>query len=558
MEKLRAILKAVPAVGLLVASCTGNIGDSVSSGPGGSSNDDQPVLTPTACGTAGLAPTPTLRLTDEQYANAIRDLFDGLIEPSAVFPETVAIEAFKSDPDANVVSQLAAEDILIAAEEVGAAAADRIEQILPCAATAADTACARSYIDDFGRRAFRRPLTAEERNDLVGLYEEVSADMPFEARMGVVISAMLQMPQFLYVLESGFATGQAGIVALNDYELAQRLSLLFLDSIPDAELSAAADSGQLRTPAQLEAHARRLLAKEEAVPAMAGFFAEWLKVEAIDPLDKDAALFTTLDAALASAINREFSEFSRMILRDMDGRLDALLTSRTTMVNRTLAEFYGLDPSVSANDEDWVQVELPATERTGVLSRAAVLATHAHRTRTSPVFRGKLVRTQFLCNDVPNPPPDALARAPSVPDDATPRERSNIIRSVDECAGCHQLMDPIGLGFENYDALGGFRQSYSNGSQVDNAGQFFFSGEQLDTFAGVIDLSEQLANDDTVKDCVPKQMFRFMYGRREAQADTCSLDVAASRFSDSNYDLRELIVSMVLTDTFRFRSVAGD
>ena len=496
---------------------------------------------------------PTLRLTDSQFSNIIRDLFEGAIATPDSFPSSSDLDDYTSNPDANVVSLLVAEDILRSAEDIGAQFADNITQFLPCAGAAADSACARSFVADFGRRAFRRPLRNEEISDIMGLFEQVRADTPFEASMGIVVTAMLQMPQFLYMLELGTRTETPGIIALSNHEIAQRLGLLFLDSIPDAALMTAADNGELSDPAQLEAHARRLLDDPRSTPALAKFFGEWLKVEPVDPFDKDATIFSALDTTLASSMNREFSEFIELVFRDLDGGLNTLLTTRTTRVNRPLAEFYGLDPTVSTSEEDWVQVELPANERSGILTRPGLLATHAHQILTAPVFRGKLIRTQMLCGDIPNPPADAMARAPEFPEGASPRLRSEILRSVEECASCHRLMDPIGLGFENYDAIGAYRIAYRGGETVDNSGEVINGGE-LGTFAGINELSIRLATAEVVQECVPRQLYRFMYGRREGARDTCALQAATSAFDNSGQDLRELFVSMVLIDTFAYRT----
>ncbi|MEL7371339.1 MAG: DUF1592 domain-containing protein [Myxococcota bacterium] len=370
-------------------------------------------------------------------------------------------------------------------------------------------------------------------------------------------TAMLQMPQFLYVLEMGQTTATAGIVALTNHELAQRLGLLFLNSLPDTALVAAADRGELTDPAQLQAHAERLLADPRSQPVLADFFKEWLEVEPVEPTEKDGSRFPQLSEELAESMDREFDEFIKLILGSEEGTLDALFTSREALVNRPMAELYGLDPNISAGVNDWVATELPEGERAGILTRAALLSTHAHRTLTSPVFRGHLIRTQVLCDSIPNPPPDANSRAPAYPEDASPRTRSEILQGVSGCGGCHALMDPIGLGFENFDAIGVYRTEYLTGELIDNSGEILGSSD-VNTFAGGLDLSQQLATADAARACVPKQLFRYMYGRNEGERDKCSLIQVTSQFNQSRYALRGLLTSMVLTDTFRYRTTAED
>lgn len=520
---------------------------------------EPPPPPPSACSVDGIKAgfMPTLRITDDQYANVVRDLFNGLVAPATVFPPTSEIEGYTSNPDANIVSLLAAEEIMRAAEEAAVQISDNVAQLLPCATETADGACADQFIAEYGKRAFRRPVRDDEASDLRALFDKVRTDTPFDASIGIVAMAMLQMPQFLYVLERGEPTSSAGIVALDDYEIAQRLSLLFLGSLPDAALMEAADNGELGTVEGIEAQARRLLEDPRSVPAIVQFFREWLKVEPLEPGLKSDTVYPNFDFTLADSMNREFDEFVRHVLNDLDGRLSTLLTTNSAVVNRPLAEFYGLDPSVSASDEDWVVAELPGDERAGILSKPAVLATHAHQILTSPVFRGKVVRKQLLCTDIPPPPPDAMVRTPEFPDGANTRERSEILRGVDECGGCHELMDPIGLGFERYDAIGAFRELYPDGEQIDESGNVV-GGVDVAEFMGLNDLSRQLSTADSVRACVPNQIFRFVYGRREGVRDICGIEQAIEQFAAADYDLRELMVALVTTDTFRFRTTAED
>ncbi|MEM7675803.1 MAG: DUF1592 domain-containing protein [Myxococcota bacterium] len=551
---------------LIAVSCSGTIGDPGLPSSGASGSDgpvipDRPVDPPPpvpACTDPGVKPSfmPTLRLTRDQYTNVIQDLFEGQVAPSDVFPRGIDRKGYSTHPEANVVSLLAAEDILRAAEEVGAQIAESIDQILPCASSASPT-CAQTFINTYGKRAFRRPLTRDEQDDLAALFVEVRRDTPFAESIGIVTTAILQMPQFLYVLELGQTTSTSGIVALTNHELAQRLGLLFLNSLPDAPLIEAADRGELSAPEQLQEQAERLLNDPRSQPVLANFFKEWLEVEPVDPTQKNAGRFPQLDDDLAASIDREFEEFIKIVLSSEEDTLDALFSSREAMVNRPLAELYGLDPSISSGVDDWVSVQLPEQERAGVLTRAALLSTHAHRTLTSPVFRGHLVRTQILCDTIPNPPPDANSQAPAYPEDSSPRTRSEILQAAPTCGTCHVQMDPIGLGFENFDAIGAYRTEYLTGEIIDNSGEVL-DNDELDTFAGGLDLSQQLATADAARGCVPKQLFRYMYGRKEGERDKCSLIQVTSQFNQSRYSLRGLLTSMVLTDTFRYRTTAED
>ena len=546
----------------LVISCTGNIGDA----PGGVV--PQPVTIedpftgtvdpdrPESCGPVGsqAGTAPILRIAKRQYLNAVRDLFAGRLEPSDDFPAPLPWDGYSTNPAANQVSLLDAERIMVAAEAVGRQAAEILPEFLPCH-DSADRKCVETLITDLGGRAFRRAPTADETNLLLELYDEVALDTPFPAAVGMVVTAILQMPQFLYVLEYGTdMPGMPEVFALTDQELAVRLSLTFWDTLPDAELRSLAEQGKLRDPDMLEAQARRLLASDRALPVMKQFHREWMRLEPLEPGAKDPTEFPEYNPELARSMEEEFDKFIEHVLFGQGASLSALLTSKETQVNSTMAAFYGLPEGTSSGPEDWVPVVLDDGMRVGVLSRPAVLATHAHQIQTSPIYRGKLVRTRMLCDVIPPPPADAMANTPDFPAGATQREKSDILVRQESCGGCHALMNPIGLGLEGFDALGRVRTHEADGSPVDTSGTVV-NGRGLTSFDGVVDLSEQLEGFDLVHECMVRQWFQYSMGRRDARQDSCTITQAKNRFVREGLDIRELLVALTRTDGFRFRRI---
>jgi len=507
------------------------------------------------CEGVQAATAPLRRLNDRQYRNTVVDLFGGVVEPSAHFPETAADQGYTNDPDANGVSLMNAEEILLAAEGAAAQAVDRFAEIWTCEPGQAESDCAAAFIADLADRAYRRPPTADELAALVALYDAHRVEHGFTDAIGAVIVAVLQMPQFLYLVEEGTSDPElpAGVIALRDHEIASRLSYLVWDTMPDAEMRAAADAGELHTAAQIDTQVRRLLAdRERSAPALVRFYREWMEVRELLAVDKDQDAFPQFDDALATAMDEEYSRFVERVLFGETPTLAELLTSPRTEVDATMAAFYG----VAAPTEGWGEVELPADRRAGLLTRAGLLAEHSTRVASSATFRGKLVRTRLMCDPIPPPPPGAMAMAPEFPPDSTARERTEILLQEPSCGGCHQLMNPIGLGFEHYDAIGSWRDLDVDGGPVDASGIVNGGAEPLTgEFDGLVELGDMLAGSTLVRDCVAEQWTRHALGVDEAQLDTCTVDTLAQGFAATDGDLLELVVAFTTADAFRHRRV---
>jgi hypothetical protein len=261
-----------------------------------------------------------------------------------------------------------------------------------------------------------------------------------------------------------------------------------------------------------------------------------------------------VDPAVARAFDEELRRFVESAVFE-DGALEGLFTSDTTYVNRALALHYGLDV-VPASDDEWTRVALPADRRAGVLALGSVAAAHSSQSATSPTQRGRFVRERLLCQDIPDPPPDAAAMNPVLPDDATVRERIEARMAIPACGNCHQLMDPIGIGLEDIDVFGRHRERYEDGSVVDRAGQVFSlpPSEEAPTFEGAAELGALLAGGDELPSCMVEQWFRFAMGRREADCQTAT---AQRLFEESGHDLRELLLSLVESEAFVSRADGG-
>ncbi|MBX7081865.1 MAG: DUF1592 domain-containing protein [Nannocystaceae bacterium] len=521
-------------------------GDASSSGADGGDTD------PGACASVAAGLAPMRRLTAVQYRNTILDLFGGTIEPSAAFPVTQTYKEYSNNPSLNVVSLPTAMDLLQAAEEVATAVIDDVDAVVSCDGTD-DQACAEAFVDDFGGRAFRRPLRDDERAALLALYGEAAASDGFADGIGTVVAAVLQSPQFLYLVEEGTGELAPGIVSLSDHEIAARLSYLLWDTMPDATLREAADAGELQDPEGIQAQVERMLADDaRATPALQRFVREWNHYDGVPTYDKDTAVYPQFTDALSASIDEELSRFVAGVLRSDEPTLAQLLTSTQTEVDAEVAALLGADAPAPGT---WAPVSL-GPERGGILTRPAILAEHSHRADTGPIFRGELVRTQLLCEAIPPPPPDAMANAPEYPEGATERERSEILMNHMNCGTCHALMNPIGLGFEDYDAIGTLRTVDIDGSAIDNSGEVVGGPEAVTgSFHGLAELQAELAASDEVTACFAHQLMQYSFGITDDQVDDCAIAPVAEAFVAADGDIRELVIALARSEAFRTRKL---
>lgn len=505
--------------------------------------------------------TPTIgrtllrRMTRQQYDNTVNDLLGVEGEPAANISPDEKVGPFYSNartPIVDLVVQQHAE----AAEAVAAQARERMASIAPCDLETGGDACAASFIEGFGLRAYRRPLEAAEREAYLGLFAEASALGGAAEGFEMVVATMLQSPFFLYHVDVGDGGVPSATPApLNGYELASRLSYFLWNSMPDDRLFELAASDGLREPTALEAEVTRMLADPRALRAIPEFHLQWLGIGDMADVVKDATLFPSFGPELLEAMLAETSNFSSHVILQGDGLLSTLFTAPFSVIDGPLFALYG-----AAEPADFVPgqtVALDATQRSGLLTQAAFLATHAHRDQTSPVHRGIAIRENLLCQTLDPPPANVNNVAPTPTEATTTRERFAEHSSNAVCAGCHRLVDPIGLGLENYDPIGAFRTTDGPGP-VDATGEIVDAGADIEgPFNGAIELSQRLAQSQLVADCTANQWFRFALGRIEASDDACALEAIYKGFDGSGHDVRRLITEIVLSEAFRSVKLEG-
>lgn len=490
------------------------------------------------------------RLTRSAYDNTVRDLLGLEGSPASGIESDESIGPFYSNAIAPV-TDLIVEQYQRAAASVAERALPRMSEIAGCDLDERP-ACMTSFVEDFGKRVYRRPLTPDEADNYRALFTDApDAESGFRA----VVETMLQSPYFLYHYELGSAAEPSTEpTPLSQYELASRLSYFLWNTMPDAALFDSADSQQLRDPEVLAEHVRRMLDDPRAEHTIALFHEGLLGLRSLFGAERDPQLFPNFDATLKQAMFEETVQFADGVIRRGDGTLGSLLTASHAHLSESLVSLYGVQPPADFEAE----VPLDSTQRAGLLTRAAFLTAHAHRDQTSPVHRGILVRENLLCQIIPSPPADVDNTAPSVNAATTTRERFAQHVEDPSCAACHTLIDPIGLGFENYDPIGAYR-THEGSFEVDASGEVLAAGSDVEgPFTGAVELSQRLARSEMVSACFSKQWFRFALGRMESSDDACSLDALYGAMERSGGNVRELLAALVQTPAFTHVRTQGE
>jgi hypothetical protein len=497
-------------------------------------------------------PSPLRRLSRAEYASTVGELFGEQALAVVNFIPEARVNGFDNNAQARAVSNLLAQEYFEAAEKLSAMAAGQLNTLLACdPGGQGEAACLEKFLDGFAKRAWRRPLLPAERESLKQTFTQGKAGGAFAEGIQAVIQVLLLSPQFMYRVEKGLPVAGADYLRLDPYELASRLSYLLWGSMPDAALFAAADAGKLATRDEVTAQARRMLGDPRAARMVQTFAGQWLRLDEIPEIEKQAEPYPAFKPELREAMRGEVEAFFDHVLWKGDGKLDTLLTAPFTFVNEPLAAYYGIKNVTGA---DFRQVSLDPQQRLGFLTQAGLLAVLGVNDGglNSPVFRGLFVRERLFCQPVPDPPPDAQGMNPTITPATTARESSVARQAIALCGGCHALMDKIGLGFENFDGIGLYR-TVDKYKPVDAAGEL--TATDVDgTFTGAVELARKLAASKDVHRCLATQWFRYGHGREETMADSCALDGLRQLSIESGGNFREILLGLIQTDTFLLRS----
>jgi hypothetical protein len=498
---------------------------------------------------ATAAVAPLRRLTQEQYRNSVRDLL-GVKEMGVDLTIDEGVAGFHGNTIAPV-SELHLEKYGRAADLVARQAAGRLPAILPCdPARTGDATCARQFVTRFGRRAFRRPLTAAELSSYEALFQAGRREGDFANGVRLVLQAMLQSPHFLYLMEpTPAAAGQ--VTAVPPFALATRLAYFLWNSTPDEALLAAAEANRLSTRADIAAQVKRMMGDRRFGDSLSSFHLQWLDLTELGSVEKRKKIYPLFTHELRAQMREETMRFVDHVVREGDGRLDTLLGAPYSMVGGDLYELYGLGKRAGA-EAGWKQVDLAPAHRAGLLTQASVMTAHAHWDKSSLVLRGKLIREKLFCTVLPPPPPDVNNTLPQADPKVSTRERFEDHRSDIGCAKCHKLIDPLGIPFENYDGIGAWRTT-DGPAPVDPTSEVEGTAASDGPVKDALELTRKLAGSNEVRDCVALQWFRYAIGRDEQPADDASLAQARRAFRESGYKVPALVAAIAVTDSFRYQ-----
>ncbi len=484
------------------------------------------------------------RLNRAEYNNTVRDLTGVDFKPARDFPADDVGYGFDNIGDVLSLPPLLMEKYLAAAEKIADEVIKKpelrkriVDRKLP-----GDMGPMAAVIKPFMAKAWRRPVTDEEVKRVVFL-ARVSRDLGEEPLAGVrlMIQGVLISPHFLFRIEKE----RPGIQPVSDHELATRLSYFLWSSLPDDELREKADKGELRKPGVLEAQARRMLKDAKAVALADNFAAQWLNLRSLPSFSPDPKRFPTVSSALKDAMMRETNEFFQFVMKEDRSVLD-FLQADYTFVNESLAAHYGLK---DVKGGEFRKVSLAGTQRGGVLTHASVLSVTSNPTRTSPVKRGKWVLDNILGTPPPPPPPDVPELEQKGELKGSLREQMEQHRKDPGCASCHARMDPLGFGYENFDAVGRWR---------DKDGKFAIdpSGVLPDgsKFKGPAELKTiLLARKEQFVRCLTDKMLTYALGRGTERSDRCYIDEIARAVAKNDHKFSELVIRIIHSEPFQKR-----
>lgn len=490
------------------------------------------------------------RLTEDQYRSVISDVFgpnivvagrfdpvtrtDGLI---ALGASVAAINASSYELYDNIARG-------VAAQVVDEAHRDWLVSCEPAAITAPDDACAAEFFKRTGRLLYRRALTDQELKLQVDVAKLAATELgDFYKGLEASLSAMLVAPEFLYVTDTieSDPTRPNG-VRLTPYAKASRLSFFLWNTTPDDALLTAAENGELNDSKGLAKQVERMIASPHLEVGVRAFFNDMLAFDGFETLQKDTLIYPMFGLA---AVKDSREQALRTIVDQTiahQGDYRDLFTTRKTFVSAPLGLVYRVPVS---DPEGWVPYEFSEGGRyVGVQSFAGFLALHSHPGRSSATLRGKAVREILMCQKVPDPPADVdftLVSDSTNPVHKTARERLTAHNTEPTCAGCHKLMDPIGLALENFDGGAQWRAT-ENGAVIDTTGD-------LDgvSYSDAVGLGKALATSPSVPACLVRRLANYAVGRQADRAWHAYLD---QRFASDKYRLPALLRHIALSDAF--------
>jgi hypothetical protein len=498
-------------------------------------------------------PAEIRRLTEAEYRQSIADIFGDDIKVAGRFEPDMRADGLLAVGTAKVTVTPAGFEQYdsmahgIAAQVVDEKHRDRLVGCKPADTHAPDEPCATRFLRAAGLRLFRRPLTDDELKSEVAVAGTAARTLgDFHAGLAFGLAGLIAAPEFVFREEVEEADpDHAGQWRLDGWSMASRLSFLLWDSSPDPELLAAAASGDLNDRTRLAAQVDRLLASPRLEEGVRAFFSDMLAFDSFDALAKDSVLYPKFSLKVANDAREQTLRTIADFLVTRHGDYRDLFTSRRTFLTRNLGMLYRVP--VMTRD-GWEAHDFPADDaRAGLLTEISFLALHSHPGRSSATLRGKAIRELLLCQQVPMPPANvnfSIVQDTGNPKYKTARDRLTAHRTDAVCAGCHKIMDPIGLALENFDGAGQYRTA-ENGAPIDASGEL--DGTQFKDAAG---LGHAMHDDPAAVSCLVGDVYRYAAGRDVQPSEMAFTVWLKDRFAADGYQLPALLRRIALSDAF--------
>lgn len=491
------------------------------------------------------------RLTEQQYRNTIRDVFGGNIVVAGRFDPLERIDGLLAlGASSATITPAALERYEALARSIALQVVDENNRkiLVPCAPDSnltRDDICAENFVSSVGRFLFRRPLTDAEQTlytDLSGAGAEALGD--FYQGLAYGLTGMMVSPKFLYINEIA-VPDRDGLHRLDGYSKATRLSFLLWNTTPDAALLDAAAAGELDTDDGLEKQFNRIMASPRVDHGLAAFFEDMLEFERFDILEKDPVIYPAFILDVAEDAKEQTLRTLTHLLLEENADYRDIFTSRKTFVSGALGPVYRVPVE---NPEAWVPYEFPdESPWAGIHTHLSFQALFSHPGKSSPTLRGQAVREHLLCQKIPEPPGDVDFSDFNDDTNAvnrTARERLIAHNEEASCAGCHKLMDPIGLAMETFDGAGQLRTK-ENGVVIDTSGE-------LDgiAYTDAVGLGEALRQNPSAPACVTNRLYAYGTGRSPTPAERQWMTYLEEKFAETGYKVPDLLQEMVLSDAF--------
>ncbi len=520
---------------------------------GGSSLAQESARPPSEPDEAGSGQPMIRRLTESQYRATVADIFGPDIPIVGRFERGLRADGLLAVGTGQAgISSFSFEQYDASAQGIASAVVSEAHrgQLVPCrphSESSFDAACAKQFVQHYGQALFRRPLTGEETERYVRTARAAQQRMGnFYEGLRFALAGMMDAPDFLVRIEMAVPDPQhPGRLQLDSYSKAARLSFFLTNSTPDAELLRAAGAGELNTDEGLARQADRLIASSRFEGAVSAFFQDMLEFDTFDELAKDPVIYPTFNSTVAHDAKEQTLRTIVDLLVTQRGDYRDLFTTRNTYLTRALGTIYRL-PVATRNG--WESAQYPASsDRAGILSNVSFLALHSHPGRSSSTLRGKSIRQVILCQQVPDPPNNvdfSVVQDSSNTAMPTARIRLEAHRTSPACAGCHRLMDPLGLTLENFDGVGAFRAS-ENGAPIDASGTL--DGHE---FEGAPGLGQAIHDNAQTPRCLVDRMYRSAAGRSILPAERPYVDYLNQVFQADGYRVPDLMRAIALSRSF--------